>query len=124
MLAWQLLLLIRAINLNKLFDSVTRKVASALGHAPVFIAAVVIIILWSLLGPVFNFSDTWQLIINTSTTIVTFLMVFIIQNTQNRDNMAINAKLDDLIKHSKSQNKFMGIEEKSEQEIKQARHGE
>lgn len=77
--------------------------------------------MWGALGPVFGFSDTWQLWANTGTTIVTFLMVFVIQNAQNRDNMAINAKLDDLIKHSKSQNKFMGIENKSEREIKETR---
>jgi low affinity Fe/Cu permease len=65
-----------------------------LGHAWVFVTALVLLLVWGVSGPLFGFSDTWQLIINTSTTIITFLMVFIIQNTQNRDNMAMNVKLD------------------------------
>jgi low affinity Fe/Cu permease len=106
---------------NRWFDNVTRKVATTLGHAPVFVAAVVIITAWAALGPVFKFSDTWQLFINTGTTIVTFLMVFIIQNTQNRDNMAINAKLDELLRESDAQNKYLGLEDKSEEEINEAK---
>jgi low affinity Fe/Cu permease len=65
-----------------------------MGHAWVFVVALIILIVWGISGPVLGFSDTWQLIINTGTTIITFLMVFIIQNTQNRDNMALNLKLD------------------------------
>src|ERR1044072_7046203 len=77
-----------------IFTRFTTTVSTWLGRPWVFIAALGILILWGISGPVFGFSDTWQLIINTSTTIVTFLMVFIIQNTQNRDNMAMNVKLD------------------------------
>lgn len=78
------------------------KVASALsrfaGHAATFVGAIVVVLAWAVLGPVFGFSDTWQLVINTSTTIITFLMVFLIQNTQNRDTAAIQTKLDELIR--------------------------
>ena len=69
-----------------------------LGHAWVFVLALIVLLLWGLSGPLLGFSDTWQLIINTGTTIVTFLMVFIIQNTQNRDNLAMNIKLDAILK--------------------------
>ena len=68
------------------------------------------IVLWAATGPLFGFSDTWQLIVNTGTTIVTFLMVFLIQNTQNRDGAAIQTKLDELIRSSAAQNRYVGIE--------------
>lgn len=77
-----------------IFTRFTSGVATTMGHAWVFITALAVLIVWGLSGPIMGFSDTWQLIINTSTTIVTFLMVFIIQNTQNRDGMAMNIKLD------------------------------
>jgi low affinity Fe/Cu permease len=77
------------------------------------------VVTWALCGPVFGFSDTWQLIINTSTTIITFLMVFLIQNTQNRDNAAIQAKLDELVRTQKgADNKFIGIEHLTDSELK------
>jgi low affinity Fe/Cu permease len=72
-------------------------------------------------GPFFNFSDTWQLVINTGTTIVTFLMVFLIQNSQNRDAAAIQVKLDELIRVSKAQNSFIGLEHLTEEELKEVR---
>jgi low affinity Fe/Cu permease len=72
---------------------------------------------WGVTGPVFHYSDTWQLVINTGTTIVTFLMVFLIQNTQNRDNAAVQAKLDELIRASKAKNEFIGIEHLSDAEL-------
>jgi low affinity Fe/Cu permease len=81
-----------------IFTKFTTKVSSILGHAWVFAVALAALVLWAVSGPLFGFSDTWQLIINTSTTIVTFLMVFIIQNTQNRDNLAMNIKLDAIMK--------------------------
>jgi low affinity Fe/Cu permease len=80
------------------FTRFTSSIAMAMGHAWVFAVALAALIVWALSGPLLGFSDTWQLIINTSTTIVTFLMVFIIQNTQNRDNLAINLKLDVMMK--------------------------
>jgi low affinity Fe/Cu permease len=81
-----------------IFTRFTSITAAILGRAWVFIVALAILIIWAISGPIAGFSDTWQLIINTGTTIVTFLMVFIIQNTQNRDNMAINLKLNALLK--------------------------
>ena len=83
------------------FTKIATRISELLGRAWVFSAAVAVVVLWGLSGPLLGFSDTWQLIINTSTTIITFLMVFVIQNTQNRDNMAINLKLDALLVASK-----------------------
>jgi low affinity Fe/Cu permease len=77
-----------------IFTRFTTAVATALGRPWVFVLALIVLLAWGVSGPLLGFSDTWQLVINTSTTIVTFLMVFIIQNTQNRDNMALNIKLD------------------------------
>jgi low affinity Fe/Cu permease len=77
-----------------IFTKFTTAVSMAMGQPWVFTVALVVLILWGISGPILGFSDTWQLIINTSTTIITFLMVFIIQNTQNRDNLALNIKLD------------------------------
>src|ERR1700742_2944208 len=89
-----------------------------LGSRWAFVTAIGIIVVWALTGPVFRYSDTWQLIINTGTTIVTFLMVFLIQNTQNRDAKAIQAKLDELIRAlGPAKNKFIGIEHLSDSEL-------
>ena len=82
---------------------------------------VLLILAWAVTGPIFHFSDTWQLIINTGTTIITFLMVFLIQNTQNRDGAALQAKLDELIRVSKAQNTFIGIEHLTEAEVQELR---
>jgi low affinity Fe/Cu permease len=81
-----------------IFTRFTSKAASILGHAWIFVTALTVLVVWAASGPLLGFSDTWQLIINTSTTIITFLMVFIIQNTQNRDNLAMNIKLDSMMK--------------------------
>ena len=80
------------------FAVFTKLVSDAVGSFWSFVIALLFIIIWAIMGPFFKFSDTWQLVINTSTTIITFLMVFIIQNTQNRDNLAINIKLDAILK--------------------------
>ena len=89
-----------------------------LGHAWIFVAALAVLVLWGLSGPLLGFSDTWQLIINTSTTIITFLMVFIIQNTQNRDNLAMNIKLDALMKKSGiTDDDLVEAEEKSDERL-------
>ena len=77
------------------------------------------ILVWALSGPIFNYSDTWQLVINTGTTIVTFLMVFLIQNSQNRDGAAIQAKLDEIVRAGRGQNVFVGIEHLTEDEIEE-----
>jgi low affinity Fe/Cu permease len=96
----------------------TAKAASRFSGKPaVFVLAVGLILGWIITGPLFGFSDTWQLVINTSTTIITFLMVFLIQNTQNRDNNAIQAKLDELIRVGRAHNRFIGIENLPDEEL-------
>src|SRR5262244_1282878 len=105
------------MELNKWFTHIAEAVSHAAGHAVAFIICCVIVIIWAASGPVFGFSDTWQLIINTGTTIVTFLMVFLIQNTQNRDGAALQAKLDELIRASAAHNAFVGIEHLTEEEL-------
>src|SRR5689334_15786472 len=84
--------------MNELFRKFSNKTSEIVGSPWAFIAAVVIIAVWAITGPIFGFSDTWQLVINTGTTIITFLMVFLIQNTQNRDAKAIHLKLDELLR--------------------------
>jgi low affinity Fe/Cu permease len=93
--------------------------AKFVGRPYVFIACVALVLIWAATGPIAGFSDTWQLIINTSTTIITFLMVFLIQNTQNRDNAAIQAKLDEIIRTSDSDNEYIGIEHLSDEELEE-----
>lgn len=105
-------------NETNFFTRFTTKVSTVLGHAWVFIAAVVILIVWAISGPLLKFSDTWQLIINTGTTIVTFLMVFIIQNTQNRDNLALNLKIEALMAQLKIKDeRLYGAETSPEKDI-------
>src|SRR5205809_2340725 len=84
--------------MNDLFREFAHRISQAVGSPWAFVVAVLIIIVWAATGPIFKYSDTWQLVINTGTTIITFLMVFLIQNTQNRDAKAIHLKLDELIK--------------------------
>src|SRR5438094_305370 len=102
---------------SKTFTRFSASVAHATGRPATFAVCVVIVVVWAVSGPFFGFSDTWQLIINTGTTIVTFLMVFLIQNTQNRDGAAIQAKLDELIRASAAQNRYIGIEHLTEEEL-------
>jgi low affinity Fe/Cu permease len=104
---------------SKLFTHFATAIAHAAGRPIAFIICCAIVIGWALTGPIFGFSDTWQLIINTGTTIVTFLMVFLIQNTQNRDGAAIQAKLDELIRVSEGHNTFVGIEHLTDIELKE-----
>ncbi|TIS98746.1 MAG: low affinity iron permease family protein [Mesorhizobium sp.] len=106
---------------EKLFTRIANTVAHIAGLAPTFAVCCLIIMVWAVSGPMFGFSDTWQLVINTGTTIVTFLMVFLIQNTQNRDGMAIQTKLDELIRVGKAHNTFIGIEHLTESEVEEIR---
>ena len=108
--------------MDRFFTRIATGVSAAVGQPWAFVIALVSIIVWAVSGPVFGFSDTWQLIVNTSTTIVTFLMVFVIQNSQNRDAAAIQAKLDELIRAVDSaRNRFIGIEHMTEQELEEIR---
>ena len=107
--------------LSKHFSDLATRVAHASGRPLTFILAILTITAWIVSGPVFGYSDTWQLVINTGTTIVTFLMVFLIQNTQNRDGAAIQTKLDELIRASAAKNAFIGIEHLTEEELDNVR---
>ena len=106
------------MSIDKAFASFANKTARITGSPWTFGACLAVVILWAASGPAFKFSETWQLVINTGTTIVTFLMVFLIQNTQNRDGAAIQAKLDDLILTSAAENEFIGIENLTEKELR------
>jgi low affinity Fe/Cu permease len=104
--------------MKKLFDKFSTKVTSAAGSPFAFISAFVIIILWAITGPVFKFSDTWQLVINTGTTIITFLMVFVIQQSQNKDTKAMHLKLNELIACDRNaSNRLIDIEDLTSEEI-------
>jgi low affinity Fe/Cu permease len=106
-------------RLRDAFRVFARSSSAVLGSAWAFIIAIIIIAVWGLTGPAFHYSDTWQLIINTGTTIVTFLMVFLIQNTQNRDAKAVHLKLDELIRALKgARNHLVDLEKLSDDELK------
>jgi low affinity Fe/Cu permease len=110
------------MNLNDTFFRFSRGAARQLGHPVAFVLAILIIVGWAVTGPIFHWSNTWQLIINTGTTIVTFLMVFLIQNTQNRDSEAVHLKLDELIRATKrARNSLLDLENCTEEEIKKLR---
>lgn len=104
--------------MKEAFRKISGRISYATGTAAAFVIAVAVVITWGITGPLFNFSDTWQLVINTGTTIVTFLMVFLIQNTQNRDGKALQLKLDELIRSTKSaRNSFMDLENLSDEDL-------
>ncbi|HQS96539.1 MAG: hypothetical protein B7X90_02605 [Novosphingobium sp. 17-62-19] len=108
--------------MDQVFTRIANRVSLWAGQAGTFVLAMAIIITWGVSGPLFQWSDTWQLVINTGTTIVTFLMVFLIQNSQNRDAAAMQAKLDELIRAvDKARIGFVGIEHLTEDEIEKLR---
>jgi len=105
-------------NRNSFFARASNAIASGTGKPATFMAAVAIVIIWAVTGPIFGYSDTWQLVINTGTTIVTFLMVFLIQNTQNRDSYALQLKLDELIRANENAHTvLLDIEQLSAEEL-------
>ncbi len=101
------------------FEKLSSAVTKSAGSTPAFIIALVVIIIWLLTGPLFNFSNTWQLVINTGTTIITFLMVFLIQRSQNKESLTLQIKLNELIASSRlASNRLIDIEDLSEEELK------
>ncbi|MCP8940616.1 low affinity iron permease family protein [Alsobacter sp. SYSU M60028] len=110
------------MQFTKIFSAFAGAVSHATGRPITFALAVGTVLVWGITGPLFHYSDTWQLVINTGTTIITFLQVFLIQNTQNRDGAALQTKLDELIRTSHAQNRYIGIENLTEEELEELRH--
>lgn len=104
--------------MNEKFRKFSQKVSAVAGTARTFVLALTIVLVWAITGPIFDFSNTWQLVINTGTTIITFLMVFLIQNTQNRDARAVHLKLDELIEAQKgASNSYVDLEDLTDVEL-------
>ena len=102
---------------SKFFNNFSQGVTKVTGGVVAFITAITIVVLWAVTGPIFKFSDTWQLVMNTTSSIITFLMVFIIQHSQNRDTLALQLKLNELIAASQASNKLISIEELTDEEL-------
>jgi len=109
--------------MNQFFTRISSRISAYAGKAITFLLAVLIIVVWGVSGPLFGFSDTWQLVVNTGTTIVTFLMVFLIQNSQNRDSAALQAKLDELLRavEGAREHDFVGVEHLTDDQIEKIR---
>ena len=106
--------------MKNIFRIAASRISTWTGSASVFLGAALIIIIWAFSGPIFHFSDTWQLVINTGTTIITFLMVFLIQNTQNRDSKAVQLKLDELIRATKgARSHYVGLEDLMDEDLRE-----
>ena len=104
---------------RNLFNTIAKKAAAATGSPWTFLAAVAIVVIWGISGPVFGFNDTWQLVINTGTTIITFLMVFLIQRSQNKDARAVHLKLNELVAAVRgASNRLINVEDLTEQEVR------
>jgi low affinity Fe/Cu permease len=109
-------------DVDRFFTAIANGIARFVGDPVAFILAFLTVVVWAVTGPMFHYSDTWQLVINTGTTIVTFLMVFLIQNSQNRDAAAMQAKLDEIIRAiEEARGQFIGIEHKTDKEIQEIR---
>ena len=109
--------------MERWFRKLAQATAEIVGHSKAFFVAASIVVVWAATGPLFRFSDTWQLVVNTGTTIVTFLMVFLIQNTQNRDAHAVHLKLDELIRANKhARNALLGLEAMSDDDLATLQH--
>jgi low affinity Fe/Cu permease len=108
--------------MERFFTAFATRIASFAGQPEAFVVALGLIIAWAVMGPLFGYSDTWQLVVNTAATIATFLMVFLIQNSQNRDAAAVQAKLDEIIPaSSQARNRFIGIEHLTKRELREIR---
>jgi len=108
--------------MDRLFTAIANIMARFVGDPIAFFLAITTVVVWAITGPIFQYSDTWQLVINTGTTIITFLMVFLIQNSQNRDAAAMQAKLDELIRAiEEARGQFIGIEHRTDKEIQEIR---
>ena len=104
--------------MNEVFSRLANKTSRQAGRASTFVVSILIVLVWAMSGPFFGWSDTWQLVINTGTTIITFLIVFLIQNTQNRDTQALHLKIDELIRVTlDARNSMMNLEDSTEKEI-------
>jgi len=106
------------VTVRHAFARFATKISEWAGKPVTFILALIAVIIWAALGPLFGYSETWQLVINTGTTIITFLMVFVLQNAQTRDTRAIQAKLNEIILTSHAENRFIGIENLDEEDLK------
>lgn len=111
----------KPIMIGKFFAAFSNFVADCMGNPVAFVLALLAIVVWGISGPIFGYSETWQLVVNTGTTIVTFLMMFVLQNSQNRDGKALQAKLDELIRTSKAANEFIGVEKLDDKELARMR---
>jgi len=110
------------MKITPLYTRIAKAISHVTGRPSTFLLAVLVIVVWLVTGPLFGFSDTWQLVINTGTTIITFLMVFLIQNTQNRDTAAIQLKLDELIRaHNGAHNAILDLEELDDMTLEEFR---
>ena len=108
--------------MDRLFTNIANRIATAAGQPQAFVVALLLIILWGVTGPIFDYSDTWQLVVNTATTIITFLMVFLIQNSQNRDAAAMQAKMDEMLRAlDRAREQFIGIEHLTDRQIEDIR---
>src|SRR3569623_440649 len=108
-------------KLSQAFRNFAEATARYSGKPVAFLAAAAIVVIWAATGPVFHFGDTWQLVINTGTTIITFLMVFLIQNSQNRDSAALQIKLDELIRTTKARNRLLDVDNLDEEALERIR---